>query len=152
MALDIQEMISRITSHAGTLGVFDRINAHEPKAAPGKGLTFAVWVQNIRPAPAASGLNSTTAVVVLMARIYNAMIQEYQDDIDPDIVRASDLLFSAFSGDFDFGANVRNVDLLGQWGQGLSGDAGHITITNFSYRVMDITIPLVVNDVWTQEA
>jgi hypothetical protein len=152
MALNIQEIINRITSHAGSLGVFDRVNSHEPKAAPGKGLTFACWVDDLRPAPGASGLDSTTVAVTLTARIYNSIITEYQDDIDPDIVRAADLLFTAFSADFDFGGNVRNVDLLGAFGGGLSARAGHITITNFSYRVIDITIPLIVNDVWTQEA
>ena len=87
-----------------------------------------------------------------MTRIYLPMIQEPQDKIDPTIVAAVDTLLEDFSGDFTLGGNARNIDLLGQTGEALSARAGYITIDQTVFRSMDITIPIIVNDVFTQAA
>ncbi len=43
MSLDINAVINALTTHAGTLGYFDAVQGHEPKSAPGQGLTVAVF-------------------------------------------------------------------------------------------------------------
>lgn len=145
-----QTLFNVIESHARASGLFDSVNTHEPKSAPGGNVHCAIYVSTLRPMPAGSGLATTAGVVTVMARIYVPMIQEPQDKIDPDIVVAADTLMDDFSGDFTLGGNARNIDLLGQTGESLEGRAGYITIDQTVFRSMDITIPIVVNDVFTQ--
>jgi hypothetical protein len=47
---------------------------------------------------------------------------------------------------------VRNVDLLGAYGAGLSALAGYLNVDNKMFRVVDLTLPLIVNNVWEQVA
>ncbi len=150
MAFGAQTLFNKIESHAKASGLFDSVNTHEPKSAPGGKLHCAIYVSTLRPMPLGSGLASTTGVVTIMARIYLPMIREPQDKIDPTIVAAADTLMSKYSGDFSLGGNVKNIDLLGQTGESLEARGGYITIDKTTFRTMDITIPIIVNDVYTQ--
>lgn len=152
MAIDSTGLLDKAVSYAMASGLFDRVNGHEPKSDPGRGVTCAVWVDNIAPVPAQSGLSATTARVVLKQRIYTSMLSEPQDAIDPAILAAADNLIATYSSDFDWGATVKNVDLLGSSGIQLNAQAGYVNISGRIARIMDITIPLIINDLWTQSA
>lgn len=153
MALDISTIITAVTDHALASGQFESVNGYEPKdSPPGGGLTAAVWVQTIGPARGTSGLGSTSARVALLVRLYTLMVQEPADAIDPALVTALDVLMTAYSGDFDLGGLVRHVDLLGAFGDPLGAQAGYLMQGGTEYRVMDITLPLICNDLWDQEA
>ena len=149
MSLDTPGLFTALSSHAMTLGLFDRVNNHEPHNAPGNGLTCAFWWMRLAPA-LSSGLSSTSGVVTFMARIFKpAPIP--QDENDLEVLTATDALIAAYSGDFTLGDRVRQADLLGQTGQPLSAQAGWLTVDeNTKYRTSDITIPLIVNDLFTQ--
>jgi len=150
MSLNTKAIIQAAESHAAALGHFERVNRHEPKNAPGNGLTAAIWVQRVAPLARASGLAATSALLTLNVRIYTSMLAEPQDDIDPAAVDAVDALMNAYNGDFTLGGLVRNVDLLGQYSSGLDAQAGYLEQDRKLFRVMTIALPLVVNDVWTQ--
>lgn len=150
MALDISTLLDQVVSHALSSGLFEAVNAHEPKSAPGSGVSAAVWVQAVDPITGGSGLASTSGRVELTLRIYTNMLAEPADAIDPAVVSAVDYLMSAYSGDFELGGNVKNIDLLGQFGRPLSARAGYLNQDSTLYRVMDITLPLIVNDLWSQ--
>lgn len=153
MALDLNAILTPVISHALAIGYFESVNGHEPASAPGLGLTAAVWVDRVAPASGASALNATTVLVVLNIRIYAPAATEPMDLIDPNMTNALSALFGAYSGDFDLGGQVRNVDLLGQFSPaGLNARAGYMEQDNILYRVYTIALPLVVNDVWTQSA
>lgn len=145
------EIEDRIVSHAAATGYFDSVNAHEPRSAPGSGITAAVWLQRLRPLTS-SGLASTSGAVEFVLRIYQGFLSEPLDTIDSRIMEAVDTLLTAYSGDFELGGNVRSVDLLGAYGPGLSVQAGYLTVDRTLYRIVDITIPLIVNDLWDQSA
>lgn len=150
MTLMVDDILSAVSSHALASGYFERVNTHEPKSAPGNGLSVAIWVQNIGPARGASGLSSTTVLLTFNARIFQSMLSDPQDMIDPNLMKALDALMAAYSGDFTLGGTVRNVDLLGQFGPGLGAEAGYIEQDKKLFRVITITLPLVVNDLWAQ--
>lgn len=153
MAFDqaaVSTLISNVVSHAMELGTFRSVNSHEPKSAPGSGLRYAVWADSIVPLGGASGLAMTSGEVVLNGRIYGNMLAKPEDEVDPRIITAVTTLIGAYSGDFDFGETVRNVDLLGSFGPKLSAQAGYITIAGSMYRVMTITLPVIINDMWSQ--
>ena len=152
MSLEIAALFNTLQSHALETGLFERVNTHEPKNSPGNGLHCAIYFDSIEPARGNSGLNSTTARVVFNVRIYLSMLQEPQDNTDIDIILAVDALYSAYSADFDMGANAKNIDLLGASGNPMRAQAGYVDIGGKLHRVMTISIPVIVNDVWAQVA
>lgn len=153
MAIGSQDLVDRIASHAMASGYFDRVNQHEPKNKPGRGLTAAVWIDRIEPARGRSGLAATDARVVFNVRIYTNMLQQPQDSIDPNVMEAADALFEAYSGDFDLGDEDRFIDLLGMTqGHPLFCQSGYINIDNMVYRVLTFTLPVIVSNAWTQTA
>lgn len=153
MAINSQSLIDRLASHAQTTGHFDRVNQHEPKNAPGRGLTCAIWIDRIQPARGMSALDKTTARVTFNVRVYTSMLQNPQDAIDPQVMAAVDVLFEAYSGDFSLGGEAAWIDLMGATqGHPLEAQSGYINIDNRVMRVMTITVPVIVNDAWTQTA
>jgi hypothetical protein len=146
----VKSLVSYLESKALALGVFRSVNFHEPKSAPGTGLRLALWVQSIEPIAMASGLSSSSGYVVVNARAYGNMLQKPEDDVDPRLMTAMTTLIGAYSGDFNLGGTVRNIDLLGEYGEKLSAQAGYVTIDSHLYRIMTLTIPVIVNDMWTQ--
>lgn len=154
-AFDPTAIIDAVASHAAATGDFDIVNKHEPKSAPGRGLSAHIWAQHLGTARAQSGLSITSAILVLNVRIMSNMLAEPQDDIDPEILRAVNRLMAAYSADFTLGGLVREIDLLGITGQTLRADAGYVRIGGGEggmYRVMVITVPMIINDVWPQAA
>lgn len=150
MALGATAILAAVQSHALASGLFERVNGHEPKSAPGNGLTCAVWVQDLRPVAAASGLATSSARLECQVRVYSNMLAEPQDAIDPRLLGAVDALLTAYHGDFELGGLVRNVDVFGEHGDQLGAKAGYLPQDNRLYRVMDITLPLICNDLWSQ--
>lgn len=151
MAIDIESILDAVESHAQTLGIFDRVGMHEPKNAPGNGLSCWFWAQHIGPVPTGSGLAVTTGRLELMGRMASNMLQKPEDAIDPNMIRAVDALYSAYSGDFELGGNIRLVDLLGAYGTPLQARAGYLPMDGRTFRVYDVTLPLIVDDLWEQQ-
>lgn len=150
MSLDVTGILDQVVSHALTLGLFERVNTAEPKSAPGNGLTCAIWADRIEPLALVSGLDSTSVRVVFMVRLYTSMTRQPTDEIDPNIMAAVDTLIGAYSGALTLGGKVRNVDLLGAHGVGLGAQAGYVNQDGKLFRVMTLTLPMVINDVWEQ--
>lgn len=148
----ITPIFDAVVSFALRSGYFDRVMEHEPKKKPGTGLTAATWVQGIDPLPAGSGLTNTSARIVFILRLYQNMFKENEDQIDSEMLKAASNIMRRLHDDFDFGLTeaVRNVDLLGQFGVALAARAGYLNQDNTEFRVYDITIPVIVNDVWPQ--
>jgi hypothetical protein len=153
MALDIRGVLDAIQSHALASGYFDAVNGNEPKSPPDtSGLTCAVWVEQIGPARGGSGLASTSTRLGFYVRLYTGMLTEPADAIDPNLMTALDALMAAYSGDFTLAGLVREVDLLGAYGDPLGARAGYLVESGTEFRVMTITLPVIVNDLWDQEA
>lgn len=146
----IDPIFDAVVSDAQASGYFSKINKHEPKRAPGYGITAAVWVQAITPLPLASGLAATSGRVLFVLRMYTNMLKEPQDMIDPMMMRAACNLVRRYHDDFDFAGAIRNVDVLGEFGVPLECIAGYTEQDNKEYRTMDINIPCIVNDIWVQ--
>ena len=144
------DLVARLESIAMVANVFRTVNFHEPKSAPGTGLRLAIWCQSIEPIAKASGLASTSGYVVCSARVYGNMLAKPEDEIDPRIMTAMTTLIGAYSADFTLGGTIRNLDLLGAYGQKLAAQAGDVAIGSHMYRQMTLTVPCVIDDLWTQ--
>lgn len=149
LTIAFRDARDRIASLGASLGYFDQVAQHEPKNAPGKGLSLWIFAADFASIPS-SGLASTSVRMTINAQLRCSMTREPQDDIDLDLIEAADALCAEISGDFDLGASVRAVDLLGQHGGALGGRLGYITHDGHMFRVADIMIPCLINDVWTQ--
>lgn len=148
----VDALFASVESIAAATGRFRRVNQHEPKSLPGSGLTCAIWIASVEPVGSASGLASTSGYVVLSARIYGNAFKKPEDMLDATMTKAVSVLIGAYSADFTLGGTVRNIDLLGEYGEKLSGMAGFATIESTVYRIFTINVPCIVNDLWTQEA
>ena len=143
-------LFDQLISHALTLGVFDRAASHEPKSAPGSGISYALWLDSIDPLPNASGLAAVSGRVAFGGRIYMSFNAKPEDSIDPRVLAATCALLAEYSGNFTLGGTVRNIDLLGEFGEALSAQAAYMEQDGKLYRVMDIKIPVIINDLWTE--
>jgi len=150
MSLDAVALFNAVQSHAMTTGLFDRVGTHEPKNAPGNGLTCAIWAAPFGPVPASSGLTVASARVSFLIRLYNPMLQQPQDDIDPTVLDAASKLISAYAGAFTLDGLVRNVDIFGAAGPALGATPGYLNQDGKIFRVIDILLPMIINDVWTE--
>lgn len=149
----IGEVFDRLVSYALQGNRFQSVNQHEPKNAPGNGISCSIWIQDMTPARL-GGQAATSWLVVFNARIYMSFTSQPYDMIDPRVTAAALQMIAALSGDFNFGsipdADIRHVDLLGANGVKLGARAGYMEIDRHMYRVMTVTIPIVVNDAFTQ--
>lgn len=150
MTLDLLVYRAAHMSQAQGLGLFGNVLGHEPVSAPGSGLTYAVWVARVAPVPAGSGLAAGTGRLELNGRVFMPADSEPQDDVDTAVTDAVDKLMAALFADFTLGDTIRNVDLLGAHGTALSAQFGFTRFDSTTYRVATLTIPLIVNDVWTE--
>jgi hypothetical protein len=148
----IKSVYASAVSAAQKLNVFEAIVQHEPKAKPVSLPALALWVQELRPVAAVSGLASTSGRLELKARIYKNFLGKPADKIDPDLIYLVSALFDAYSGGFTFGGTVMEVDLLGAHGESLSAQAGYIEHDGTHFRVMECSIPIIISDLWVQEA
>jgi hypothetical protein len=148
--LDLDGVINALVSHAMATGLFERVNEHELVHAPARGLTAAVWVDGIAPVQRVSGLSVSSARLAMKVRIYHLAEVANLDAIDPAVTTSTNALITAYSADFDLGGDGRWVDLLGAHGISLSAQAGYVRIDGTPHRVMDLTVPVILTDVWEQ--
>jgi hypothetical protein len=146
----VSAVFDRVESWAMNCGRFSTVNGHEPKSAPEGDLDFALWVQNIVNVGKISGQATSSGLLVLSGRIYKSFVSMPYDAIDPAIVSATNDFMGALCADFDMDniAGVRNIDVFGMTGTRLQAQAGYVEISKRMYRVMTITIPVIVNDMF----
>lgn len=153
LGVTLATILDRLVSHAKATRLFPGgVLTVEPKSAPRGGLSCAFWAQAIAPAVGASGLDATTMRLEYVQRLYQNMILQPEDLIDPKMIDAAVLMMEAYSGDFELGGTAREIDLLGQFGTPLSAEAGYIPQDGKMFRCYTITIPVIVNDLLPQEA
>lgn len=148
-------LIDNIVSDVQRTGWCDRVNESEPFKKPGHGITAAVFPDYMGPTKL-SGLAATSARVNVFVRLFmpvplpNRGFPGAADVIDRKLLKAASNIMRKYHDDFDFEGTIRNVDLLGSQGQALEGRTGYIEIDKVLHRVITITVPCIVNDVWPQ--
>jgi hypothetical protein len=147
MSLDIGEHFSALISVAQESGLFDHVAGAEPKSSPQSGLTCAVWGSALAPVQS-SGLTHLSVRAELQFRIYTSMMQEPAEGIDPMVLNAAGALMEAVAQGYSLDGVARAVDLLGSDGEGLRAEAGYMEIDRKIFRVMDVFVPIIINDCW----
>lgn len=155
MSLDTAGILAALRSEAKRLGKFDKVRGHEAKNPPGIKLSLDTWVRRCRPAPAASGLAATSAVLTVDLRVYDSMMAKPEDELDPEICTAADLIVAGLTGNFTLGGLIRNVDIYNAHGGGYLGwEMGYLRMgpagNQREYRTAAVTVPMIVSDAWPQ--
>ena len=114
----------------------------EPKA-PTDGLAAAVIIGPI--AWTETSLVKVSGRVDLIVRFYKNALADPADETEFLLAQTALEVMEDIAGDFDFGdANVRNLIPLS-----VAMVPGYLDIGPTKFRVMDITVPLMVNDLAT---
>lgn len=150
MSLAVSDIYAGVVSHARRLGVFNKVLTHEPKAAPGNGLTCSIWLNSLEPVATVSGLAVTSLRLELSIRIYENFKAQPEDEIDRRLLNATSKLMDAYTGDFQLGGTVMDIDLLGAHGEPLRAEGGYLNQDGVLYRVVVMTLPIIIADVYTQ--
>jgi hypothetical protein len=147
----IAVQFARLVSPCKQIGAFrSNVITHEPKAAPTALPALALWWSGIGPARGFSGLSATSARIEYRGRLYLNFKGRPEDEVEQQLMTLTSLVIGAFSGSFTLDGDVAAVDLLGAWGNPLSATPGYLAQDGQEFRVAELTIPLVVDDVWSQ--
>lgn len=152
MTFNASDIHDNVVTVPQQLGIFDSVLGFEPKSAPVGNLICAVWFMDINPFPGRSGANITSAVAVWNARIYIPMLSEPQDEVEKNLLNAISLLMGALAGDFTLDSSVAGVDLQAMSGKGMGSKTGYVGMDGVLFRIADVTIPLIIDDCWSQTA
>jgi hypothetical protein len=139
-------LFTTIQSYAEQLGIFQGVNLHEPWNAPGNRLFCSINLGAVRPV-LSSGLAAVSGQVTLVIRVWSSALQKPLDGIDPEILAATCSLMGAISGGFTLGQTVRDVDLMAMQAQ-----PAYVDFEGKPFRVVEISIGIVINDMWAEAA
>ena len=148
--IDPGAVLTALLDHARLLGQFEQSRITEYKTPPPNGLCFAVWAETLGSAPEGSGLASTNALVVCMARIYYPAFGKDEALHEVRMLTAAAGYLGRLGEDLTLAGLVRNWDVLGQSGELPQWTFGHASIDNKISRIGDLSIRLILNDVWAQ--
>jgi hypothetical protein len=150
IGFDLAAMLDAFRSLCRKSGGFDFVSAHELRKAPAARFSLGAWLAGLRPIPGRSGLASTSLRVLLQARIYMPL-QGDPDQLDTEMARRVDLIWSALHGDITITAAEHEVDILGAYGDPILADSGWLPMPdNTPVRVADLFVPIIVNDAYAQ--
>lgn len=158
MALDpqhIADLYGAILDKARAVKLFPGgITGAEADNPPGKGAAVALILGPLTPAPRASGLAETSVRLEFTIRVTMPRTQKTPEEVDRALLYACVTLMAAFSGDFALTnvpvGLVRNIDLLGAYGQPMGMRPGWMPQGEVNYRMADITLPVILNDTFAQ--
>jgi hypothetical protein len=139
----VNALYAALESHAKSLGIFRRVNNHEPENAPGEGLSCSIILGPIAADGRMSGLSTVSGTITFNVLIFNPMMQKPLDGVDPAVLTAVSTLLNAYSGSFTLGGTVRDIDLLS-----LRAEPVYVEQDGKQFRVEQITLPIVINDLW----
>lgn len=146
--LNFATILDKVVSHAASLGVFDSVQAYESVSSPDNTVDCNIWLDTIFPIP--GGLDQTSVCMVFNVSILASLLSEPYEETDKKMIVALDALMAAYNGDFTLGDTIRNVDILGQFTEGLRVTAEYARIDGTVYRAMSVSLPLLVDAVWEQ--
>lgn len=142
MAFDITTTINLVVSFLQKRGEYSFVQIGEPKSPPRGDLAAAVFVSDASVVGVT--LQTTIEIHELTIRLYRNMMEEPEEDNELRISQAVTGIVSDLLGDYDLGASVRNI-AVGEYGRTISATYGYLDVGGTMYRMVDISVPLVVD-------
>ena len=145
-AAQAKALFTAVQSYAEQLGIFQGVDLHEPWNPPGNRLFCSINLGTVRPVMS-SGLAAVSLQVVLVVRVWSSALQKPLDNIDPEVLSAACSLMGAISGGFTLGGTVRDVELMA-----MSAQPAYVDFEGKPFRVIEISLPIIVNDAFAEAA
>ncbi|MGH3402672.1 MAG: hypothetical protein ACRDRJ_09220 [Streptosporangiaceae bacterium] len=141
-----QALFDALQSGMQQLSLFQATDTHEPESPPGKRLYCSIVLGPLK-AVTTSGLGKTSGQVTFTIRIWSNAKQRPLDKIDPELLAAAAAVMGWLSGEFTLGGTVRNIQLLD-----MTAVPEWIEFEGQQFRASEVTVPIVINDMWVQSA
>ena len=152
---DITSSMQAVQSHLMATGYFQGgVLIGEPKA-PVAEFTAGVMLGSDAIQVVALTLGAPIERHGILVRIYYPINFDVDSDeqVELRITQLTSDTMKSIVEDFQLGGTaIRNVDLGGEHGTPLSAQAGFLQIADTQHRIVDITVPLIVDDVATTAA
>lgn len=142
-----EALFASVQSAAQGLGLLQKVDTHEPENAPGVRLYCSITLGQLKAEAAASGLASVSGSITLNVSIWSWSMQRPLNDVDPEVLATMCALINELAGEFTLGGTVRNIDLFS-----LVASPGWIDFEGKQFRVMTLPVPIVINDMFAEEA
>lgn len=141
-------LFKALQSYAQKLNLFQAVVTSEPENAPGNRLYCSIVLDDpcITCDGSRSGLNSVTGTISFLVNIWSAANQRPLESIDPEVLAVAGSFIGALAGGFTLGGTIRNIDLFAVRARPAWAD-----FQGKQYRVMQVNVPAVINDLWTEE-
>lgn len=148
MAFAVKATLAAIQSYlaaSGYLKAGSQVgHPREPVPAQGNQLYGTVFMRSA--SVAALTLSGTIEVHIANIRIFRNFLTQPVENIQFELAEAVSRISEDLIGEYDLGASIRNIDVGGQYGQGLQAEWGTLDLGGNMYDIVDITVPLIVDD------
>lgn len=142
---DAENLFSQVRSRAKNLGIFPGgVISHDPESTPAGRLSCSIALGPVKPVTS-SGLAAVSVQITLMIHIWSFAMQRPLDDIEPEVLGAVALMMGSLAGGFTLGGTVREIDLFE-----MHAEPGYVDFEGKEFRTMTITVPMTLNDCWTE--
>lgn len=145
MAFKIKDTLQIIQGHLTANGYLTRAQIAEPKNAPTDNVAAAIFMSSSTMGTAYLG-NQVEEHHVVTVRFYVDMMHEPSKKIEFRLSEVVAEFTDDLLGDFSLGENVREVDYAGMGGTPLSARYGYSDISGKMYRIVDLSLPLNVDN------
>ena len=149
--MNVGNTLSALTSHAKKLGIFNSVEDEELESAPTGNLALVIFPASGQTVPKRSGLDMTSMSTIFTARMYANKSLSIVSGISRKMVDALDKYLAGLHTDLELGRTDTHIDLFGIDTNKLSWTTGFTPLQDGLYRTIEITIPILFDDVYTQE-
>jgi len=150
-ALNIRAILARLTTYAETLGIFDAVFiGNSPTTLPASGLACAISVTSLTPSVAFSGLSSTSCVLTCNVRIYKNKMTAPIDLVDVAVWDAAEKMYGQLHTSVGLSGDAVVTDIFQIERIEMTAISGFVPGDSGFYQVVDLTVPIIFEDVWVQ--
>jgi len=138
--------LKSVESHLRSSGYASSVVVGEPKSAmeAGPRVTAAVWTVSATIVALTAG-NETIELHVLNVRLYADAFTESPETLELAIVNAQSQVAAKLLADANLNSSVRSIDAGGQYGVQFEGQYGYAEVSGKMYRIVDLTLPFIVD-------
>ena len=150
-SLDVRAILARLTTYAETLGIFDAvIVGNSPTTLPASGLACAISATSLTPSASFSGLSSTSVALTCTVRIYKNKMTAPIDLIDVAVWDAAEKMLAQIHTSVGLSGDAIVTDIFQIERVEMTAISGFVPGDSGFYQVVDLTVPIIVGDVWVQ--
>ena len=145
MVFAIKDTLKVIESKIAASGQVRQTQVGEPKSPPSTLPAAAIFMDSVRiyKMTVDGGTGEVHAVNI---RIYADMLAEPQEWNEYGLAEVAENLINKLLTDADLNSKIMTIDAAGMAGQGLEMRWGYLDVSGKMHRIVDIGLPLLVND------